>query len=283
MRSAWAVLISMPALVIGLGLIIPSIFFVRISFGVPSRAAFSEPGFTTENYLTWVRDPFYLSVLRDTAAMATIATVISTILGLLLGWHAARSAPRKRGLLIILSLFPWLTGAVVRSIGWNAIFGYRGLVSSMLVALKIIPEHRTFTGTFIAVTISLAFLMIPVSMVLLTNAFSSIDPATERAAMDLGTGPLVTFWRVTFPQVAPAVLAAASITFILNMNAYATPLIVGGPTLKAMATTMYSTMVAGGNWPLGATFAVILVIASVGSVLVMTQIAQRTILRWRYA
>jgi putative spermidine/putrescine transport system permease protein len=68
--------------------------------------------------------------------------------------------------------------------------------------------------------------------------------------------------RVLFPLAMPGVLAGTILTFILAMNAYATPVLLGGPTFQMMAPTVYNQFAGLSNWPFGAALAFVLMTAT---------------------
>lgn len=74
----------------------------------------------------------------------------------------------------------------------------------------------------------------------------------------------------------PGVFAGSLLCFILALNAYATPLLLGGPTFRMMAPALYQQITAINNWPTGATLAFVLVSVS----LVLT-VASTALLKWR--
>ena len=61
----------------------------------------------------------------------------------------------------------------------------------------------------------------------------------EEAAISLGAPPCQTFRRVLLPLALPGVLAGTILTFILAMNAYATPVLLGGPKFQMMGPLVY--------------------------------------------
>jgi spermidine/putrescine transport system permease protein len=46
------------------------------------------------------------------------------------------------------------------------------------------------------------------------------DWTLEDAAMDLGSPPLRTFWKITFPLIVPGIVAAALLSFSLSIDDY---------------------------------------------------------------
>ncbi|MCF6371334.1 hypothetical protein [Rhizobium halophilum] len=63
---------------------------------------------------------------------------------------------------------------------------------------------------------------------------------------------------MTVPLVMPGILAAFVLSFILTMNAYATPVLLGGPNFRMMAPMVVDEVLGKANWPFGATLSFIL-------------------------
>ena len=62
--------------------------------------------------------------------------------------------------------------------------------------------------------------MFSVSFVVVTvrSRLIGFDRSIEEAAQDLGANGLQTFFRITLPLIAPAVVAAALLTFALSLD-----------------------------------------------------------------
>jgi len=66
----------------------------------------------------------------------------------------------------------------------------------------------------------------------LQSVIEGINRNVEEAAFSLGAGPAMMFRRVLLPLSLPGILAGTILTFILGMNAYATPVLLGGPQVQ---------------------------------------------------
>jgi putative spermidine/putrescine transport system permease protein len=95
----------------------------------------------------------------------------------------------------------------------------------------------------------------------LQSVIEGIDRSVEEAAFNLGADPLRMARRVLFPLAMPGILAGTILTFILAMNAYATPVLLGGPKFKMMGPLVYGQFQLN-NWPFGASVAFILMTAT---------------------
>ena len=68
--------------------------------------------------------------------------------------------------------------------------------------------------------------------------------------------------RVLLPLALPGFAAGAIFCFILTMNAYATPVLLGGPQFVMMGPLVYTQFAAKSNWPFGAAVSFILMTAT---------------------
>ena len=87
---------------------------------------------------------------------------------------------------------------------------------------------------------------------------STGDRSVDEAALSLGASPAAGFRLVTLPRILPGVLAAATLSFVLAMNAYATPVLLGGPRFQMMAPVVASEILQASNWPFGAAISFVL-------------------------
>ncbi len=83
---------------------------------------------------------------------------------------------------------------------------------------------------------------------------------------------------MTLPLAMPGVMAASALCFILAMNAYATPVLLGGPRFQMMAPVVANAILQQSNWPFGASLSFILMAVT----LVLTAITNVVVAR-RYA
>ena len=89
----------------------------------------------------------------------------------------------------------------------------------------------------------------------------------------LWTGLILTALFVLVPLLLS--LAGSILTFILAMNAYATPALLGGPKFQMMGTLVYGQFSQQNNWPFGGAISFILMSAT----LVLTSVSQMLIAR----
>jgi putative spermidine/putrescine transport system permease protein len=162
-------------------------------------------------------------------------------------------------MLVVLPLF---VGNAVRAAGWMVAFGNKGLLNASLMGMGAIPAPLEIMFTETAVIVGIAAVNLPFMVLTLQSVIEGIDRSVEEAAFNLGAGPLMMARRVLFPLAMPGILAGTILTFILAMNAYATPVLLGGPRFQMMGPLVYNQFVQQNNWPFGGAVAFILMIAT---------------------
>ncbi len=240
----------------------PLAILLRISLNRFSPQELMVQALTLQNYAQVIEDPYYRAVLGTTLAVALVCTLIALALGLPAAYTLARMQSRWKSVLTILTLFPLFVGNVIRSAGWFALLGNDGAINAALRGMGLISAPLQLMYTSIAVILGIVAVVLPYMILTLSAVIEGIPRQTEEAAANLGAGAVVTFRRVILPLAMPGVIAGSALVFILCMNAYATPVLLGGPQFKMMAPAVYDQFVRGNNWPLGASLAFILLIVT---------------------
>jgi putative spermidine/putrescine transport system permease protein len=218
---------------------------------------------TAANYIKFFTDPFYLTVLWRTVRVALLSTLLCLLMGFPLAYWLARMQSGWKNLLIILIVLPLFVGNAVRAAGWMAMFGNKGFVNASLMALGITHEPLTIMYTEFAVVAGITAVNLPFMVLTLQTVIEGIPRTTEEAALNLGASPWHVFWRIIWPLALPGIAAGVILTFILAMNAYATPVLLGGPRFQTMGPLVYGQFVQQNNWPFGAAISFILMASTI--------------------
>jgi iron(III) transport system permease protein len=132
----------------------------------------------------WRRLSFDL--LTNTVELAVCVAAATAVLGVATAWCVERTALPGRRIWAVLLVLPASIPDFVVGYAWHSIRpGLGGLHGAVLVmSLDLYP-----------------LVYLPVAA-----AFRRVDPALEETARSLGKGPWETFFRVTLPQIRPALL-----------------------------------------------------------------------------
>ena len=254
-----AALITPATIFVAFCLLAPLCILFRYSLNefVPAKKLMVE-AVTVANYVRFFTDPYYTSILATTVRVAVMVTAVCLVLGFPLAYVVARTQSRFKHLLIISIILPLFVGNAVRAAGWMTIFGSKGAVNATLMGLGLIDKPLEIMFTETAVIIGITAVNLPFMGLTLQSVIEGIDRAVEEAAFSLGAPPGTMFRRVLWPLALPGILAGTILTFILAMNAYATPFLLGGPLFKMMAPLVYNQFTQQANWPFGGAIAFIL-------------------------
>ncbi|WP_142115968.1 ABC transporter permease [Bosea sp. AK1] len=249
----------MPVLLVtGITLLAPLGLLARYSLNEFRPAEFMVPGLTLGNYFNALGDEYYRNILANTILMSVAITLISLVVGYPMALFTARSRRFKK-ILLLCVILPLFIGNAVRAAGWMIAFGEVGLINTLLQRLGIIEAPVQIMYTWVAVLIGAAAVNTPFVVLTIQSVLEGISASIEEASASLGAIPAATFFKVTLPLSLPGVQAAAALSFILAMNSFATPVLLGGPSFRMMAPAIAEEIIAKNNWPSGAALAFILV------------------------
>ncbi len=270
-RIPWgaAGLVAPATLFVVAALLVPLALLFRYSLNAFVPGQFMVDALTIDNYIRFFTDPYYTTILWRTVRIAAVVMVICLVLGFPLAYVLARTQSRFKNLLLIAVVLPLFVGNAVRAAGWMVAFGAKGLVNATLIGMGAITTPIDIMYTETAVIIGITAVNLPFMVLSLQSVIEGIDRSVEEAAFNLGAPPARMFTRVLLPLAMPGVLAGGVLTFILGMNAYATPVLIGGPRFQMMGPLVYGQFIEQNNWPFGGAIAFVLM----ASTLVLTAIA----------
>ncbi len=256
------------------GLLLPLAILLRYSFNKFDPRRMMVEAFSFDNYLKFFADPYYTGVLWTTLRVAALCTVACLIMGLPLAYVLARTQSRYKNVLIMLVVLPLFVGNAVRAAGWMTLFGSKGFLNVSLMQFGVITAPLQIMYTESAVVAGIIAVNLPYMVLTLQSVIEGINRNVEEAAFSLGAGPATMFRRVLLPLSLPGILAGTILTFILGMNAYATPVLLGGPKFKMMGPLVYGQFQLN-NWPFGASVAFVLMTATLGLTAAANILVQR--------
>lgn len=269
-------LLSSPSLLLFCGLLlVPLLLIVILSLHAFSDTQGTLHSYTIKNYIEVVTDPYYGEIFLRTALLSVGVTILSVLLGVPETIVLARMRKPWQSLCLLVVLGPLLISVVVRTLGWQILLGNNGVVNDVLQALHITSAPVRMVFTMFGVTIALTHVLVPFMVMSVWANLQKLDGQVEWAGMSMGAKPFTVLRRVVLPQLMPGILSGSIIVFALSASAFATPALIGGRRLKVVATAAYDEFLGTLNWPLGASIAVLLLIANVAIVMGCSRLAER--------
>ena len=278
-EAAKGVFLAGPATTyVGLLVAVPLGILVAYSFWTQTYVSVDKT-LTAVNYREALTDPLVRFLLIQSVIIAGLATIATVATAYPIAYFIAFRT-EKKALWLLLITIPFWSSYLLRVFSWKLILGFNGVLNSALLSLGLINEPLTFLlYNEFAVVLTLAHAWAPFAILPIYVSLQKIDRSLLEAALDLGSGPVKRFMRVTLPMTIPGIVAASLIIFIPTVGDYVTPALVGGSEGKMIANLIQVQFGAANNWPLGATLSLLTMLVvglvAIGFVLLMGAVGRR--------
>jgi putrescine transport system permease protein len=231
----------------------PIISLVIFSFN-ESKLVTVWSGFSTKWYGELLSDPQLLGAawlsLQIAALSASIALVLGTLAAIaLVRFRRFKGRTLFSGMVSAPLVMPdVITGlallllfvAMESTLGWPR---GRGM-------LTIVIAHATFCTAYVCVVVQ--------------SRLSDFDRSLEEAAMDLGATPLRTFFDITLPIIAPALVSGWLLGFTLSLDDLVIASFVSGPGSSTLPMVIFSKVKLGVSPDVNALATIIIGIVALG-------------------
>ena len=223
-------LLGLPLAWLGVFFFAPIVIVAIYSFNVWSL--FPGPhGFTFAGWRSVLHSHVYLHLFWKSVQMSLIVSVIIVVLAYPLAYYLALSGTKRKYILLLLLIAPFLTSYLLRVLAWKVILGDQGVINSFLFWTHVrSPEHPISQLLYsrFAVMLVLGYIWLPFVALPIFVSLDTLDRRLLEAASDLGASRLRAFWAVTLPLSLPGVIAAFFFVFIPTLGEFVTPSLVGG-------------------------------------------------------
>ena len=222
---------------LGLPLAWLAVFFVvpiAIVGAYSVNALSFDPGphaVTLSAWHAFLDSSIYLKLFWKSVKMSLAVSAIVVLLAYPLAYFLALSGTKRKYVLLLLLIAPFLTSYLLRVLAWKVILGNQGVINSFLVWTGLrSPDHPISQLLYsrFAVMLVLGYIWLPFVALPIFVTLENLDRRLFEAATDLGASRLQTFRRVTLPLSLPGVVAAFLFVFIPTLGEFVTPSLVGG-------------------------------------------------------
>ena len=173
----------------------------------------------------------YLKLFWKSVRLSLLVSVIVVVLAYPVAYFLALSGTKRKYVLLLILIAPFLTSYLLRVLAWKVILGSNGVLNSFLFWTGIrSPDHPISQLLYskFAVVLVLIYVWLPFVALPIFVSLESLDRRLLEAATDLGATRWQAFLRVTLPLSAPGVIAAFLFVFIPTVGEFVTPSLVGG-------------------------------------------------------
>ena len=182
---------------------LPVLFLPLFSLNDSIYIAFPLKGFTLQWYGAMFNNVYLIEAFFNSLKVATIVSILSTVLGTLAAKAVTRYRLPGRGPLVGFIMVPLVVPEII-----------------MGIALLTLASAGNISLSLFTVAIGHMLLCVPFSMLVMISRLEGFDKSMEEAAMDLGENAWMTFWRVTLPLIMPGLVASLLLTFTISFDEF---------------------------------------------------------------
>ncbi len=200
----------------------PLAIVVVNSFSSVAYNVFPPEGFSTRWYQNLAgQTAFYAGAWRS-IVLASLATLGALIIGTMAAYALVRYPPPMPNLFKALLLSPIVMPKIVLGVALFMFF----------VRIKMMGGYSSLLVTHMLV-------VLPFVISLVSVALYSFDWTLQEAAMDLGAGPLQTFFRVILPEISVSVIIAGVFAWVTSFDQVETTLFLVRPGDNTLPIEMF--------------------------------------------
>jgi iron(III) transport system permease protein len=198
-------------------------------FGYAAPSLATMPAASLAAYRGLVGSAAFYRALGNTLLVAALSAALVTLIGVLIGWILVRTRARGRTALDFVSFM---------SVGIPSVIAGLGV---MLLYLSVpVPVYGTVWVLVLAYSYRLA-----VTTRLGRSGLMQLHPELEEASYAAGAGWPSTVGRIVLPLMAPALVSAWLLLFIVGVREFTIAMMLGSPDNVVLSVVMWRLFSAG--------------------------------------
>ena len=264
MNSTWS-RFNITSVTLGFAfLYLPIVLLVIFSFNA-SKLVTVWGGFSPKWYVSLFHNQGLMDAAWVTIRVGLISASVATVLGTL-GALALTRYTRFRGRMLFSGMIfaPLVMPDVITGL------------SLLLLFVAVDFDRGFFTVTLAHITFSMCFVAVVVQSRLLT-----FDRSLEEAAMDLGAPPVKTFFQITLPVIAPAIVSGWMLAFTLSLDDLVVASFTSGPGATTLPMKIYSQVRLGVTPEINAACTILIGLVATGVIIASVVNKRREVQRIR--
>ena len=205
----------------------PIVTLIVLSFNA-SRTRAKWGGFTTRWYVSLFRNDAIMNALLNTLTIALIASLTATVIGTIACIAIINMKKKSRAIWMGITNIPMLNADIVTVISLMLLFLSLGLKFGYGT---ILLSHITFC--------------IPYVILSVMPRMKQFNTSTYEAALDLGAGPVYSFFKVVLPDILPGVLSGFLMAFTMSLDDFIITHFTKGAGVDTLSTKIYTEVKKG--------------------------------------
>ena len=234
-----------------------------------------DGSFSFGNYTALLQEPRTLRAIGNTVIISLAATVLSTVLGVLFAFIVAYLNVRRKKLLELLVLAPFIIPSYVITISWTSALAGNSGMNQLLRLLHLGPVNLYSLGGIIFI---LGICNIPLVYLTTVNMLRKIPRDLEWAARASGCGQWETLFRINLRQAAPAIIGGSVLAFLSCIDNFSVPAFLGIPaSIPVLSTYIYEKAISFGSqsFSMASALSVMLSVVAIAGSLGISAISQK--------
>ena len=205
----------------------PIVTLIVLSFNA-SRTRAKWGGFTTRWYVSLFRNDAIMNALLNTLTIALISSLTATVIGTIACIAIINMKKKSRAIWMGITNIPMLNADIVTGISLMLLFLSLGLKFGYGT---ILLSHITFC--------------IPYVILSVMPRMKQFNTSTYEAALDLGAGPVYSFFKVVLPDILPGVLSGFLMAFTMSLDDFIITHFTKGAGVDTLSTKIYTEVKKG--------------------------------------
>jgi spermidine/putrescine transport system permease protein len=263
--------------------VLPYLYMVVESFHPklpPAKRGGPEDVLTIAQYKSFFISPVdgelnttHMYAFVFTIVTSVLVTALNFVICYPLAYYMAQAGTAQKVRLLMLALIvPYWVNEILRAFSLRLLLASRGLINQALMGIGITDKPLDFLGMDVGLYVGLSYAYLLIMIFPLYNAIESLDRNQIEAARDLGAP----WWKihrdVVIPYAKPGIASGCTMVFMLAAGSLAAPQFLGGPSTLWFTSIVYDFFFQAFNWPRGAAYAFILLIACIAFVMLMLRL-----------
>jgi sulfate transport system permease protein len=205
-----------------------------------------------------------VAALRLSLECAVAVAAINAVAGTLTAWVLVRDAFRGRGVINALIDLPFALPTVVVGVTLMALYGPAS------------PVGIDVVGTTAAIMLALLFVTLPFVVRSVQPVVLELDREMEEAAASLGARSTTIFRRVVLPNLVPAILSGAAMSFARAVGEFGSVVLIAGniPFKTQLSSVFIFSQIESDNTTGAAAVSVVLLVLSLVVLLAIGGVAR---------
>ena len=163
-------------------------------------------------------------------------TILAVVIGLAFSWIVVRTNTPFKGFIAAASMVPLFVPPLVAGVAWGILGSPKtGLLNTALKWMNIDFRFNFYSMSGLIIVFGMYYA--PYVYMFTASALRNMDPSLEEASEVSGASAFTTIFTVTFPLIAPAILAGSLLSFVVMLGIYGVPAALGAPANISVLTT----------------------------------------------